>query len=183
MFVPQFTTKEIESEEWRDVISYESLYQVSNLGRVRRLANSPKCKTTRILKLQFNENGYLVIMLCKASRVKLHQVHQIVAEAFIGPAPEGKEVNHLDHNRANPRLENLEYCTHKQNAQYAAKCGRYHKYPRRKLTSSDVLAIRQMLIEGNSIPTVAERFNVSKGAITGIKGGWNWKHLPLPTSP
>ena len=97
-------------EEWKDIIGYEGLYQVSNLGRVRR--------SGKILKGGYNNKGYHTINLCKKGISKSFFVHRLVAIAFI-PNPNNLPiVNHKDENPKNNCIENLEWCTYKYNANY-----------------------------------------------------------------
>lgn len=91
-------------EEWRQSKDMKN-YEVSNEGRVR---NS---KTGKIMKTQFNEKGYEVLALRDGGRQYSKRVHRLVAEAFDDRSDEGLEVTHRDKNRANNRLDNLEWKT------------------------------------------------------------------------
>lgn len=102
------------NEIWKDVIGYENNYQVSNLGRI-------KSKTTRrIISTCDNKSGYLYVDLYKNNIRKRIYVHKLVAEHFIDN-PENKEcVNHKDKNRKNNIVDNLEWCTYKENNDYSS---------------------------------------------------------------
>lgn len=91
-------------EEWRQSKDMKN-YEVSNEGRVR---NS---KTGRIMRTHFNEKGYEVLALRDGGRQHSKRVHRLVAEAFNDRSDEGLEVTHRDKNRANNRLDNLEWKT------------------------------------------------------------------------
>src|SRR5580658_3531644 len=101
-------------ENWKDVIGYEGLYRVSDQGRVMRLTGY----RAGLIKgeIQF---GYHRVALSKDGIAKKFQAHCLVAEAFIGPLPEGKEVNHKNGKKADNRIENLEYATRSENQQHS----------------------------------------------------------------
>ena len=106
-------------EQWRDVPGYNGKFQISNTGKIRN------GKTGLDRKPYVNENGYCIIGFYdkeKGFSVQ-HRVHRLVAEAFI-PNPEGKRtVNHIDGNKLNNRVENLEWATHQENLDHAHKTG------------------------------------------------------------
>ena len=119
------------NEEWRDVVGYEGIYEVSNKGRVR----THKHKTTYTKKhgvrhwkqLYLKDktpNGRDVrVALWKNGKPKDFLVHRLVAFAFI-PKIEGKNcINHIDGNPKNNSVENLEWCTHLENNRHAFETG------------------------------------------------------------
>lgn len=79
----------MRNEIWRSVVDYEGLYEVSNQGRIRSLLSDNR----RILKQNPDTYGYMGVNLCK-SGVKKHYTHVMVASAFLGPRPKGKQVCH-----------------------------------------------------------------------------------------
>lgn len=108
-------------EIWKDIKEYEGLYQVSNLGRVKRVT------TGRILKGRKNKAGYLLVGLCKSSVSSTKTLHRLVAQAFI-PNPENKpEVNHIDENKTNNMVFNLEWMTTKENINHGTRNERASK--------------------------------------------------------
>lgn len=123
-------------EVWRDMKDYKGLYQVSNLGRVRSLdkivnsANQYGAVYTRkrkgkILKPFIDGKGnYLqVTFYTEGTNKRNYLVHRLVAQEFI-PNPDNKlEVNHIDGNKLNNSIDNLEWVTAKENMQHASKNG------------------------------------------------------------
>ena len=98
-------------EIWRDIDGYEGLYQVSNKGRVKSL----KYGKERILRPGWKTGGYLFVILCKNGNQSKQRIHRLVAQAFI-PNPNNKpQVNHLDENKKNNCVDNLEWATAKEN--------------------------------------------------------------------
>lgn len=109
----------MDKEIWKDIKGYENLYQISNLGRVKSLPKYHK-KNESIMKYTLR-SGYRTLVLRKNSKRKSKQIHRLVAEAFI-PNPDNKYiVNHKDYNRQNNNVENLEWCTQKENVNWS-KC-------------------------------------------------------------
>jgi len=97
-------------EEFRDVEGYKGLYQVSNLGRVKNIKD-------KILKGCDAGKGYLKVNLSKEGKSKNVYIHQLVAIAFLNHTPNGNKVivDHVNNNRSNNRLENLQLITHRLN--------------------------------------------------------------------
>lgn len=121
----------MEQEIWKDIEGYEGLYQISNLGEVkalpRNINNQFKNKEYNLKKI-INKDGYYVINLKNSNhKNKIHRINRLVAMAFI-PNPENKlQVNHIDGNKKNNKVENLEWCTAKENKQHAQKNGLIRK--------------------------------------------------------
>lgn len=115
-------------EAWKPVVGYETRYHVSNLGRVKSLGgvkrvcgNGVQAFSPRILK-QSNAQGYKYVNLCNGS-CKPKKIHRLVADAFI-PNPLNKKcINHIDGNKSNNTVSNLEWCNHSENLNHAYKTG------------------------------------------------------------
>lgn len=102
-------------EIWKDVKGFEGKYQISNLGNVKSL-NYAKTRKEGIINPVKNKDGYLIIKLY-SDKCYTKLIHRLVAEAFID-IPK-LEVNHLNGNKADNRIENLEWCTHTENERYS----------------------------------------------------------------
>lgn len=116
-------------ELWKDIKGYEGLYKVSNLGRVKRLQKTVRNNiyggvrivTEKILSPTDNGHGYKIIGLRKDGSRKNHYVHRLVASAFIDNPHEFHYVNHLDRDRANNVVVNLEWCEQEENVRYSSE--------------------------------------------------------------
>lgn len=128
----------MSAEEWRAVVGFEGLYEVSNLGRVRSLGHSVldstgkiQYKVGQIRKPQTNRGGYAVVGLHRAgSKTVLTTVHKMVALAFIGPRPLNHEVCHGDGDRKNNSATNLRWGTGSENAADRTAHGRSSNHRR-----------------------------------------------------
>ena len=116
-------------EVWKDIQGYEGLYQVSTQGRVKSLERMiPYSKGMRkipekIMQLELNTDGYWRLKLANGTTKKNKKIHRLVAEAFL-PNPEGKRcINHIDGDKSNNCVDNLEWVTHKENMEHAVENG------------------------------------------------------------
>lgn len=111
------------NEYFKPVVGYEGLYEVSNLGRVKSLYLKGK-RRDKIMSPQANiRYTYLQITLRKDGVRKKFPVHRLVAKAFIPPIPDKPFVNHIDCNKQNNNVENLEWCNNQENIQYSFSHG------------------------------------------------------------
>lgn len=158
-------------EEWKDVQFYEGRYQVSNLGRIKSLVNKE-----RILIPQRNAQGYLHVSLCKNGKRNNHMISRLVMRHFI-PNPESKPcVNHIDGNKNNNTLKNLEWCTYSENIKHAYRNGLRGKYGyKSKLNEHSVRVIRHLLGWDEDKKWIASIFNISITHLYNIKSNVIWK--------
>jgi hypothetical protein len=191
MAEPEFTIEELANEEWRDVVGYEGIYSISNLGRVRRdLARN--ATPGKILKLGKKARGYFSVSLSINDKRRSHAVHKLVAAAFFGECPPGKQVNHKYPPKTNNRVDNLEYLTQRENIQHSIRTGlaptggrhgsqtkpesrpRGEDHGNAKLKRADIPRIFEMKKGGMSQRKIAEIVGVSKTTVAIILKGKGW---------
>lgn len=140
----------IEKEEFRDIPGYEGVYEVSNLGRVRR--------NGKILKPGKNRYGYLYLNLSKNGTRRNATIHRLVAQSFI-PNPQNlPEINHKDEDKTNNTVDNLEWCTREYNSNYGSR--------NKKISIGKLKPVLQFDREGNFIAEYES--GVEAERITGI---------------
>lgn len=98
-------------EVWKKIKYYPN-YEVSDLGNVRRILKSGKTKT---LKSVDNGNGYMRLNLYKNGKQAKHYIHRLVANAFLSNKNQLPEVHHIDHDKTNNTLKNLEWVSSEEN--------------------------------------------------------------------
>lgn len=124
-------------EIWKDIKGYEGLYQVSNLGRVKSLKKS-KIITPKLI------HSYFSVILYNKKNYKNFRIHRLVAQAFISNPNNYPQVNHIDGNKLNNVLENLEWCTQSHNMKEAYRIG---------LEKPQKIKVNQYDLFGNFIKT------------------------------
>lgn len=171
-------------EMYKDIEGYEGLYQISNLGNVKRLAGKG-CRKERLLKYHTNSDGYEIVCLSKNGICKRYKVHRLVAATFIPNPTYLQEVNHKDENKANNTVDNLEWCTKKYNINY----GYGNKHRSNSLVNNVYKSKPILCVELNKIfPSLAEaaRFfnknqqgNICK-CLKGVRSkalGYHWQYV------
>jgi len=172
----------LETEEWRPVVGYEGWYEVSDLGRVRRVKAAKHTRVGLIRRPSPNGSGYLTLGLSRCGHGSgYYPVHWLVAEAWLGPRPPGHEVNHKDGNKTNNRPQNLEWVTSARNHQHAFESGltnppRGENHYQAKLTEDAVREIRKSNA-GVSCAALARRFGVNPSTVWVARYGRSWCHV------
>lgn len=170
--------EDLPGERWKslDIIGFP-LYFVSNKGRVRRL--------NRLKALKKNKSGYLELNLYRLNRFITRTVHRLVLIGFTRVLMDDKQINHKDLNKENNCLENLEWCTAKENIDHLRKnnieyvnnsiekmSGENNLYS--KLKNKDIAEIRNSILSNKELSTI---FNVNPEQIRRIRKRKAWKHL------
>ncbi|MGG0891665.1 NUMOD4 domain-containing protein [Cytobacillus horneckiae] len=163
-------------EVWKDIPGYEGEYQASNLGRVKSLPRLIKRKGVRgnqlrkgkVLSSCIDTRGYVSVKLYKGNRCKTINVHRLVCLAFIPSEDVGLHVNHKDGDRTNNNVENLEWCTRRENVLHAIK---------HNLKTYKTKAVNQYDLQGKfirryeSIKEAAEETRISASNISAVISG------------
>lgn len=165
-------------EIWKDIRGYEGLYQISNFGRVKSLARTIYYSdgksiyyNDRILANNVDSNGYLSTKLSKDKKPHRFRIHSLVANAFIYNPNNLPVINHLDSNKTNNHVDNLEFCTQKNNIRHAMTSGKFdnsgEKNHSAKLTNQQANEIRVLFFKFKR-KVLAENYGVCRGVIDNI---------------
>lgn len=158
-----------KNEEWKDIIGYEGLYQVSNLGRVKALERKYEHRTypSIILKLRKDTSGYLQAFLYKNNKRKAWLVHRLVAINFIENQNNYKEVNHIDEDKTNNQVNNLEWCDRNYNVNF----GNRTLNTERKIEQYDLQG--NLIKKWNSISEASRKLHIACSGISACCRGVN----------
>ncbi len=174
------------NEEWKDVKGREGMFQVSSHGRVRSLphvirhwSGSQIHRPGRLLVQSTHSGGYRIVSLRDG---KKHYVHKLVMDAFVGDAC-GRDVNHIDGNKSNNALSNLEYCNRLENVRHAIASGLQDNSGERngmhKYSASQIESAVKLVSEGHSLATAASKTGVRARTVASVIEGRRWKCLGL----
>ena len=177
------------TEQWRAVPGYEGFYEVSDHGRVRSLdrtivtkAGVSKTLNGKVLKQTMGKRGYVSIMMSRNNGTRRRETQGLVAEAFLGPRPEGYDVCHNDGNPSNNHVDNLRYDTRAGNMADRVQHGTHARGDRcynAKLSWPQVREIRTSYATGCvTQQELADYYNVSRRTISGVVRNESWTHDP-----
>lgn len=173
----------IDGELWECLPG--NLYAVSNHGRVMRTVGGVgECMAGRILRPGINPKGYAFVMLYSGipkTKPKPYTAHKLVSSVFIGARPGNLQVNHIDSNKKNNRVTNLEYVTNLENARHSWNAGR-----KRQFQNETIDNVRADLKLGMSLTDTSIKHGISYSYARGIRrklGLAGSKHLRASTEP
>lgn len=167
--------------EWVDITGFEGLYKISRSGLVASYHRSRLGSGAigwKILATTIDPKGYYRVALCKNKTRTTGKVYRLVAAAFI-PNPLGlPQVNHIDGNKHNNAVGNLEWCTNQQNQQHAFAMGlnsnKGVRNGRSKITEDQVKSIRDLAQQGMHYREIATRFPINAATTHKIISGKLW---------
>lgn len=171
--------------EWRSVVGYEGLYEVSEFGDVRRLGGTPGCKQTRVLVpcISGGPVHRLQVTLCRGGSKRYVHIHKLVAFAFLGPqviSHKGKgaiQIDHIDGNWFNNRRSNLEYVTVQENAKRAVALKLKAKGEQVGSAAVTEAIVREIRAMPAHQWIIAKVFGISQTAVSRIKRRTTWRHV------
>lgn len=171
-------------EKWLPIPGYEGIYEVSDCGNVQRIGKWTDGRRNRVRGLRHPDfcKGYPRVVLFRDQTRKRIMVHHLVMLAFVGPRPEGFEVNHKNGVRSDARIENLEYVTKSQNEQHKhsvlhCKMPRGSRHHAAKVTEDQVREMRDLRQTGWTLKRIAEKYSLGMGNVCWIVKGKHWKHV------
>jgi hypothetical protein len=160
-------------EQWRSVDG--GCYSVSSMGRIRRDAGGRGARVGRILKTRIDDKGYEAVELADRHR----SIHSLVAEAFIGPRPDGMTVNHKDLDKRNNYASNLEYLSNGDNTRHAIAAGRKRGsfVGNAKLSEAQVREMRSRGKFPGYLKAMCKDYGLCKTHVCAIMNGRIWKFI------
>lgn len=170
------------TEEWKPIIGYEGVYEISNLGRFKsierrcEIAHGTRLVPEKYLAPGKSSNGYLTIGL-NSGRKKTYQIHKLVFVHFGNEKLiPGMNINHIDGVKTNNCIWNLEQVTPSENRKHAFRIGLQKKpfgenNPQSKLSNKDVELMKNMMADGKKDYDLAVKFGLSKKYINEIRNG------------
>ena len=173
-------------EIWLAMKGFEGRYEISSLGRIRRLFTSAQHKAFGIFTPRADQYGYSRTTLRDDSgRVRRISVHVAVLESFVGDRPKGHDASHINGIRTDNRLENLRWETASDNHQRKLEHGTLvhgeaHKCS--KLKENEVIQIRRRAMSGERKRKLAREFGVSGTLVCRIVAGKAWPHAAIVES-
>lgn len=182
--------KDLNDERWKLIVEFPN-YEVSDLGRIRRVNSNTCAVAGHILRIAVHKKtGYCYVCLFRERKAYFKTVHSIVLETFLSKRVQNMQVNHRDGSKVNNRLANLEWVTRSENQKHAYKTGlqkptsmkgkvgpKGERNGQAKLTEQRVKYVRLLLRQRVPQTEVAARVGVTQSVISNIKCGKIWTHV------
>jgi hypothetical protein len=170
---------------WKDIPGFEGKYQVSDDGQVRSIVKGKNGRKPGLISGKIGTRGYRVVSLRLNNNPSYHLVHRLVMAAFVGKCPDGLQVNHIDGNKLNNHISNLEYVTPITNLMHALNVlnkaesqPRGEKHWKAKLTTESVREIRRLYAGGGILQReIAQMFGITNRAISDVICRKIWRHV------
>jgi len=158
-------------EIWKNVVGYEENYVCSSKGEIKSI------KRNKVLKPN-KSSLYYSVDLCKSGEIKRHLIHRIIATAFHENVENKEQVNHINGNKLDNSVNNLEWVTRSENQLHSIRIGLRHTRGENnsqcKLTSEQVIEIRNSKERNKDI---AKKYNISYATVCDIQRRRSWAHI------
>ena len=187
-------------EIWKWVDGYQGFYKVSNLGRVKSVDRYVYCEVSpnklqhlfgKVLKSKIDKKGYAIVYLSKEGKQKAKKIHRLVAQAFIPNPLNLPQVNHIDGNKTNNNVSNLEWCDNSYNQKHAHETGLFPKYedtvgwgrPAKPVAMLD-FNTKEIIQTFNTLSSASKETGINPSNIRSVclglrnhASGYNWKFI------
>lgn len=178
----------LDGEVWLPINGFEGLYEVSSMGRIKSVSKIKGANTGYYISSELllrNRNlskGYKGVVLYKNKKRKAFKTHRLVAEHFLNKDCDRNQVNHIDGDKANNRLSNLEWVTNKENMTHSWREGlrdyKGEKSPFAKITEEQAIKISNFKPKKfGDLAKFLRSVGVSYSIGCGVYYGYSWKHL------
>lgn len=179
------------NEKWYPIKEFEGLYEISNLSNIRSLPRNGTINNKKILKQTIDKNGYHTVTLHKNNKTKIFKVHRLMGINFIPNYENKSQINHIDGNKSNNLIENLEWCTPKENIRHSCRTGltKINYQQIYDMHNKNKKPINQYNLYGNYIKTwesareIENKLNIKNSNICNCckeknktAGGYIWKY-------
>lgn len=176
----------MKAEIWRPIPGWEGVYEASDQGNIRRIISAHGAPISRSMKPIHHNQGYRYVRLRFKGRTSVSLIHSLVMQAFVGDRPLGFDINHIDGDKTNNTISNLEYVTRSENHIHAYRVlGRPkvrctgEKNSRAKITTKDADAIKREYGKGiKSQREIGLMFGISQAQVSSIVRNVSWQHAP-----
>lgn len=168
------------TETWKNIINYEGKYMVSNLGRVKSIVWRGVKKET-LFTPWLNKNGYPMVSLRKNGEKTGYSIHSLVWEAFNGPVPDGLQINHINEDKTDNRLENLNLMTPSENCRWGTRTKRIvkkHKKPviQMSLAGDEIFGYFSAIDAENELSIAHQSISKCCKNKMATAGGYKWRY-------